>query len=197
MVELSLKAYNVRPAMKDAVRETQVAIDQILAVCNRYVKNSSVVKVSNIATNKAYEYNGNREVFKGYSAQQILHVTLHDVKQIGRFTEELLGTKIASIYHVTYNHSKADSIQREANLIALADAKATAEKMCDKMNVRLGKTVYLSNFQQDNAPHHGYATQNQYELNVYGKGFGGEGFKMTTELLTFKNVAFAAFEINP
>ena len=94
MVELSLKAYNVRPAMKDAVSETQLAIRQILDVCNKYIKDEDNIKVSNVSTNKAYEYNGHREVFKGYSAQQILQVSLTDIKQIEKFTEELLAQRL-------------------------------------------------------------------------------------------------------
>jgi uncharacterized protein YggE len=197
MVELSLKAYNVQPAMKDAVKETQLAIRQILDVCHKYIKDESRIKVSNVSTNKAYEYVGNREVFKGYSAQQILQVTLTDVSQIEHFTEELLATKIASIYQVTYDHSRADSIQREVNLMALADAKATAEKMCSTMDVKLGKTIYLSNFQDDNDSYQASSAANNYELNLYNKSFGGPAFRMTAEILEFRNVAFAGFEINP
>jgi len=197
MVELSLKAYNVKPAMKDAVRETQVAISQILDVCHKYIKDKNNIKVSNVSTNKAYDYIGNREVFKGYSAQQILQVTLTDVSQIEHFTEELLTTKIASVYQITYNHSRADSIQREVNLMALADAKATAEKMCSKMDVKLGKTIYLSNFQDINDSYQTPSSGNVYDLNLFNKSFGGPAFKMTAEILEFRNVAFAAFEINP
>ena len=42
-----------------------------------------------------------------------------------------------------------------------------------------------------------YAGGNDYQLNLYSKSFGGRGFKMTTEILEFNNVAFAAFVIIP
>lgn len=32
-------------------------------------------------------------------------------------------------------------------------------------------------------------------LNLYNKGFGGPGFKMTSEILNFHDMAYAAFEI--
>ena len=145
-MELSLRASSVRPAMKDAVAETQAAIDQILVVCHKYIPQDADIKVSNVATNKDYGYEGNRQVFKGYSAQQVLEVSLRDIRRIDHFTEELLATRISAIENIRYNHSKADSIQRVVNLIALTDAKKTAEKMCDQMSVRLGKIVYLSNY---------------------------------------------------
>jgi hypothetical protein len=159
MVELSLKSFNVRPAMKDAVKETQAAINQILTVCHKYIRVEEDIKVSNVATNKEYDYTGNREVFKGYSAQQILEVRLKDIRQLQPFTE--------------------------------------AEKMCQQMDVRLGKVIYLSNYSPG-----GERTSsiqpggNDYELNLYNKSFGGRGFKMSSEILEFRDAAFAGFKIN-
>lgn len=195
-MELSLKAYNTKPALKDAVIETQSAINQILVVCHKYIQGDEDIKVSNVATNKDYEYNGNRQVFKGYSAQQVLEVRLKDIRQIEKFTEELLATKISSIENIRYNHSKADSIQRVVNLMALTDAKKTAEKMCEQMNVGLGKIIYLSNYLPGGGQIDAIRPRgNEYELNLYSKSFGGRGFKMTSEILEFQDVAFAGFEI--
>jgi uncharacterized protein YggE len=196
MVELSLNAYYVRPAMKDAVAETQQAIDQILLVCRQYIHDPEDIKVSNVATNKDYDYNGRREVFKGYSARQVLEVRLKNISQIEKFTEALLATKISSIDNIRYNHSRADSIQRVVNLLALQDAKKTAEKMCEQMHVGLGKTIYLSNYPPDGSQRGGMRSSgNEYELNLYSKSFGGKGFKMTSEILEFQDIAFAGFEI--
>ena len=196
MVELSLKAFNVRPAMKDAVAQTQDDINQILAVCRKYIPDEEDIKVSNVATDKNYSYDNNREVFKGYSAQQILEVRLKNIKQIEPFTEELLATRINSIESIRYNHSKADSIQRVVNLMALADAQKTAEKMCEKMNVHLGKVIYMSNYSPNGEREASVsAGGGESELNLYSKSFGGRGFKMTAEILEFQDVAFAGFEV--
>ncbi len=196
MVELSLKAFTVKPAMKDAVIETQSAISQILAICHKYIRQEEDIKVSSVATNKDYEYNGNREVFKGYSAQQVLDVRLRDIGEIEKFTEELLATKISSIENIRYNHSKADSIQRVVNLLALNDAKKTAEKMCEQMNLSLGKTIFLSNYPPGGERRESMESGgNNFELNLYSKRFGGRGFKMSSEILEFQDVAFAGFEI--
>lgn len=195
MVELSLKAYAVQPAMKDAVKETQAEIDQILAVCHRYISDPEDIKVSNIATDKDYEEVGHRDVFKGYSAQQVLEVRLRNIRQIQAFAEDLMATKINSIEYICYGHSKADSIQRVVNLMALADARKTAEKMCEKMNTGLGKITYLSNYAPGGQPAASIQSGGDYSLNLYSKAFGGRGFTMTTEILEFRDIAYAGFEI--
>ncbi len=90
----------------------------------------------------------------------------------------------------------ADCIQRVVNLMALADAKKTAEKMCEQMNVGLGKTIYLSNYPPGGSQMGSrQPSENDYDLNLYSKGFGGRGFKMTSDILELRDVAFAGFEI--
>jgi uncharacterized protein len=98
---------------------------------------------------------------------------------------------------VRYNHSQADSIQRSLNLAALSDAKATADKMCGTMDVKRGRTIFLSNYQGATPGDQMISRGGNYELNVFNKGFGGSGFMITTEILQFQSVAFAAFEIIP
>jgi uncharacterized protein YggE len=197
MVELSLRAYTVKPAMRDAVAETQAAVDEIIRVCRKYVVNPSDIKVSSISTNKAYEYRGGKEQFVGFDALQVLDVTLKDISQIEKFTEELLATKISKIENIRYNHTKADSILREVNLMALEDARKTAEKMCAKMNASLGNILYLSNFEnnQRSAGRGMRYSGSDYEMNLYNKSFGGNGFKMTTEILEFEDAAYACFAL--
>lgn len=110
--------------------------------------------------------------------------------------EKLLATKISSIGNVRYGHSRADSIQRVVNLMALSDARVTADKMCNNMGVKLGKVIYLSNYGQSDMDNSMQSRPN-YELNVYSKSFGGRGFMTTAEILEFTNAAFAAYMIEP
>jgi uncharacterized protein YggE len=195
MVEISLKAYNLKPSMREALNETTTAINEIMLVCRKFVKDEADIKVSNISTNKSYEYRNGREVFLGYDAQQVLDVTLKDISRIEEFTEALLATKVSRIDNIRYNHTKADSILREINLLALEDARQSAEKMCGKMSVELGRLTFLSNYSGTPDPNAAQAEAVDYEMNLYNKGLGGRGFKMTTEILRFQQVAYAAFEI--
>ena len=84
---------------------------------------------------------------------------------------------------------------REVNLIALEDARKTAEKMCGKMNATLGEIVYLSNFENRSNRQGKQYGGTDYQMNLYNKSFGGEGFKMTAEILQFEDAAYASFEL--
>jgi uncharacterized protein YggE len=196
MVQLSLKADNTRPAMKLSVSQTQEDIEAIIAVCKKYVSRPDDIRVSNISTNKDYEYRNNREIFTGYNATQVLEVTLRDITRLQAFTEELLATRISRIDNINYNHTKADSIQRAVSLLALEDAKRTAEKMCDKMQVKLGSIDYLSNFEGGDRPARHTSESPEYSMNLYSKSFAGTGFRITPEILEFTDRAYARFKLN-
>jgi uncharacterized protein len=196
MVELSLRADNTRPAMKDAVAQTQSDVNEIIAVCKKYVSDQADIKVSMVSTNKDYIYRNDKEIFNGYSASQVLSVKLKNISSIEKFTEELLATRISRIDNLRYNHTKADSIMREVSLLALEDARKTADKMCGKMNVRPGKLLYLSNFEPNNNDNRGMRySGSDYNMNLYSKSLGGSSFKMTAEILEFVDVAYASFLI--
>lgn len=109
----------------------------------------------------------------------------------------MLATKISKIENIRYNHTKADSILREVNLMALDDARMTAEKMCGKMKASLAEIVYLSNYNNNRRSEGSgmhYSGQD-YEMNLYNKSFGGNGFKMTAEILEFEDAAYARFRL--
>jgi uncharacterized protein YggE len=196
MVEISLRADNTRPAMKDAVAQTQADVNEILAVCRKYVTDPADIKVSSVSTNKSYDYRNNHDIFVGYSAAQVLEVSLKNISKIEQFTEDLLGTRISRIDNIRYDHTKSDSIMRELSLLALEDARKTAEKMCGKMNVRLGRLAYLSNFEPARNDQHGMSySDNNYDVNLYNKSFGGRSFKTTAEILQFEDAAYASFAI--
>lgn len=197
MVELSLRASTIMPAMKDAVAGTQATALQIIEVCKKYVVDPNDIKVSSISTDKAYDYRGNADKFIGFDATQVLDVTLKDISKIEQFTEELLATKISKIDNIRYNHTKADSIMRAVNLLALEDARKTALMMCNKMNTSLGSVLYLSNFDETSGQEqrHLLNSSRDYDMNLYSKSFGGSGFKMSAEILEFRDAAYASFEL--
>jgi len=101
-------------------------------------------------------FSGNKTLFLSLAATKDnstdFGTDTRNINQLEAFTEELLATKINSIGNVRYNHSKADSLLRVVNLEALSDAKLTAEKMCDQMQVTLGKAIYFSNYPPGGEP---------------------------------------------
>ena len=56
-----------------------------------------------------------------------------------------METKINSISQIQFSHYQADSLFREADLLAYDDALKSAHKLSDKSNVLLGSLLFISN----------------------------------------------------
>jgi uncharacterized protein YggE len=181
--ELTVDASFTRPKLKDAVAEVQRVVDQVLAVSKRYAPGPNDVRVSSTSSNKETSYNGTKEVFVGFNSTQSVTVRIGDLRQLSPYLEQLLATPITRIKDLSYGHSKADSLRREADMLALADAAKTADKMCVALHVRRGAVLEASDSSSPESSREGWSRPADIEL--YSKSFGGRGFKMTPDLLHF------------
>jgi uncharacterized protein YggE len=149
-----------------------------------------------VSANKEYRYNGRNQVLAGYQAQQSIDFVLNDIHKFTELTAQLLGTKISSISQIQFGHSKADSLWREADLLAYDDALKSANKLCNRANVRLGKVIFMSNAPGNYQPEgHGYVTQEA--VQTYSAANARAGFKISPEVLEFKRNIVSEYEIMP
>ena len=182
--ELTVDAAYTRPRLRDAVTEVQRVVDQVLAVSKNYAPGPNDVRVSSTSSNKDFEYVKGKEVFVGFSATQSVTVRLIDLRRLSPYLEQLLATPISRIKNLSYGHSRADSLRREADVLALADAVKTANKMCAALHLTRGEVLEVSdNSSPASSSNNGY--QPSADIELYSKSFGGRGFKVSPELLRF------------
>lgn len=192
-VTLTLDVSFTQPRMVDAVRKTQETVDSVILILEKFGKKDLDIKTSSISANKDYEYVGNTNKFMGYQAQQTIDFVLNDISKFTELTGKLLETKINSISHIQFSHSKADSLFREADLLAYDDALKSANKLTTRASVKLGKLLFLSN-DNSSSDNDGYYSGDR--INTYNKGYGGRGFKISPEVIEFKRNITTEFEIN-
>lgn len=194
LVILTIQVSFTQPRMADAVKMTQNTVDSVLIILGKFGTNENDIKTSSISANKHYEYNGRANVFTGYQAEQSIDFVLHDIKKFTELTGKLLETKISSISRIQFDHSKSDSLFREADLLAYDDAFKSARKLSDRANVSLGKLVFLSNAGGSDGTGDNYYGS-QEEIQTFAKGYGGNGFKISPEVMEFKRTIISEYEI--
>lgn len=192
-VTLSLNVSFTRPRMADAVSLAQATVDSVVAILEKFSTNENDIKTSSISADKAYEYNGRREVFIGYSASQSIDFVLNDLDRFTDLTGKLLETKINSIANIQFGHTKADSLLREADLLAYDDALKSANKLCTRADVKLGRLVHITNVEGDHSSYEGYSYGER--INTYNKAYGGRGFRISPEVLEFGKTVISEYSI--
>ncbi len=192
LVILTLNVAFTKPRMVDAVAETQATVDSVVQILQGFGRKDFDIKTSSISANKDYEYIGNTNKFIGYKAEQTIDFVLNDISKFTELTAKLLETKINSISQIQFNHSKADSLLREADLLAYDDALKSANKLTQRADVKLGKLLFISN-DASNSDYEGYSSGER--INTYNKGYGGRGFKISPEVIEFKRSITTEFQI--
>ena len=180
--ELTVDVAFTRPRLRDAVAEVQRVVDQVLALSRRYAPAPNDVRVSSTSSNKEFRYVRDKEVLAGYNSTQSVVVRITDLRRLTPYMEELLATPISGIKDLSYGHSQADSLRREADVLALGDAVKTADKMCAALHVRRGAVLEASDF---SSPESSNGNRQSTNIELYTKSFGGRGFKTSPELLRF------------
>jgi hypothetical protein len=193
LINLTINIDFVQPRMADAVRLSQETADSVVTILEHFAQQNDI-KTSNISANKEYNYINNRNVFVGYKAEQSIDLVLRDLSRFTDLTAKLLATKINGISQVEFGHSKADSLLREADLLAYDDAQKSAFKLCERANVRLGSLVYLTNTGEAETGEPVYS--NMGNINTFNKSYGGAGFKISPEVLVFSRKVISEYKIS-
>lgn len=192
-VILTIQVAFTEPTMVVAVSKTQTTVDSVVNMLQKFVTTDADIKTGTIAANKAYRYNGSVDVFIGYEAIQTIDFVLNKIDEFTTLTGSLLALKISSISNIKFTHSKADSLFREADLLAYDDALQSAKKLCARANVQLGSIISISNVSGNSS-----TTDVDYianDIHTYNKAYGGNGFKVSPQVLEFKRNVFVAYGI--
>ncbi|WP_192823368.1 SIMPL domain-containing protein [Rufibacter sp. LB8] len=197
MLIITLQVAFTQPRMADAVRQTQQTVDSVVSILGQFGNLGKDLKTSSVSANKEYSYNTGRSVFVGYQASQSIDFVLNDITKFTELTAKLLQTKISSISQLQFGHTQADSLFREADLLAYDDAFKSANKLTKRANVTLGRMLYLSNTSDPSSSGSGATSVMRQEMNAEAKGFGGSGFKISPEVLEFKRMVVSEYEIKP
>jgi len=175
----------VKPALRDAMNETQKTSKDILTIIKKYVSDTTDIKVSLIYTDKEFKYDNaqKKEVFVGFESNQKIIFTLKDIKRMQDFTEEILKTKIYEIEKVAYFHTEAATFMKQAQELAVADAIETTERLARAAKLKVGRITYLKS---TNSPVNAInMSVNSGNLQTYNKSMGGEGVSASGQLLNY------------
>lgn len=195
-VEFVIEAEATKPRLKDAFEEVAQTINRVDSICRGYVQESWQVRTSHLSSNKAFEWNNRKREFIGYEASQTIEVTLMQMDKFGELTEKVLGSSVSGISDMEFSHSRQDSLRREAELIALADAKATALRMAERLGVELGEVLQVSrNDLPDYDGDFGFRNKGRMGMLLGKASLGLDNVNLAPGLLNYKARSLVRFAI--
>ena len=183
--QITIALEHIKPTLREAVNENQRTADEVIKIVKKYINDSTDVKISLIATNKANRWDNklNREVFAGFGSSQKIIFTLKDLNKMQDFTEELIKTKFNKIESITYFHTEAETFIKKAQELAVLDAIETTKRLAKVAEVKTGKIIYIQSSKSPNDKSN--RSIDSFEFEAYGKGMGGRGVSSSGQLINY------------
>jgi uncharacterized protein YggE len=105
------------------------------------------ILTTNVNLNKDYVWINNSNIFNGYLASTTTRVKIRDLTILDEVYTKLLSNENLTIGSLTYNHSRLDSINEVAYLIALENANKLADKILSRLPEKNKAITQISNFE--------------------------------------------------
>jgi uncharacterized protein YggE len=95
--------------------------------------------------NRSYAWRGNSQVFEGYRSSLTVTVTVKDIDKLDQIYTELLENRNLEVGGFNFEHSKIDSLQNEAYVIALQKSTKVTDKLLAKLPEDEKEILRISN----------------------------------------------------
>jgi len=190
LVKFSITVRQTDPILANSVAKTKDAVVKMLDICSNFGVNEEDIKSSWISTNQEYHWQSDKKVFDGYASNQSTDIIFRDLDKLEEFTAQLMKLDIASMNRMEFDHSERTGFESEACLVALDNAKEAAAKMAQRMGVKLGDVLYISDSGVD---YSGYRESNGPML--YAKSATDGGVVASPGILSVTRNVLVKFQI--
>jgi len=190
LVKFSVTVRQTDPILANSVAKTKDAVVKMLDICSNFGVKEEDIKSSWISTNQEYHWQSDKKVFDGYASNQSTDIIFRDLDKLEEFTAQLMKLDIASMNRMEFDHSERTGFESEACLVALDNAKEAAAKMAQRMGVKLGDVLYISDSGVD---YSGYRESNGPML--YAKSAADGGVVASPGILSVTRNVLVKFQI--
>lgn len=78
-----------------------------------------------------------RQVLKGYEVTQTVEVKVHDIVKAGTLFQTVGALGVSNVFGLTFSIDKLEEVKEQARLMAVTNAKQSAEKLAKQLGVKL------------------------------------------------------------
>ncbi len=134
---------------KEVKQQNDATISEVFRFLKQFGLSEKDYKSEYINLSKNYDY---QKKTHHYVANQTLSIQLKDLSKYESLMNGLLETGINRIDSVTFGSSKETSLQSEARVKAIMNAKQKAQEYASALGQNIGKAVHISEFQNISLP---------------------------------------------
>lgn len=121
------------------------------------------IKTTNVSTNPVREFPNGRTELVGYEASEQIKVTVRDQERAGEIISRVTREGVNQVGNIQFVVEDDQDVIAQAEVAAIQDARARAQRLAQQLDVRLGDVkMFSSNISQPGQP-----------IPLYADGRGG------------------------
>ncbi len=140
-VDIKVSVQTQGKEARNVKSENDETIDKVIKFLRSQGIDSKYIKTEYINLNKNYDYNSKTY---NYNASQTLSIILKDLSTYEAIMTGLLNSGINRIDAVQFTSSKMETLEAEARIKAIKNAKEKAQAYANALDQSIGKAVQIS-----------------------------------------------------
>lgn len=132
-----------RSSMEEARSASAEAQRRIIAALKSHGVKEADMQTEQLSMHPQYDYTDKGRVLRGYTATNILTVTVRDIAKTGKIVDDAIeaGDNDARIDSLAFELSDPAAIRAAARTKAIKEARAKAEQLAQELGVELGEPI--------------------------------------------------------
>ena len=127
---------------QDAATQNARQVDAVLAAVKKSAGPTAVLKTVNYSLSPAYRYqNGHEPVITGYTASNLVQVTLDDLSKISNVIDAAAQSGANQVQGIAFTLRDTDAVRADALRKAAAKARADAEVLAAALGLKIVRVL--------------------------------------------------------
>lgn len=143
-VAIGVTLSHLAPTPDAAITEVAARSQQLEAIFNELSIGRDRWTTSGVSVNEEREWDGNRQIHRGYRAGTRVHLRVADAQLVGKVMHEAVRRCQAAIDGPTWLIAPDNPAHDEARRLAATSARAKAETYATALNTRLGSILTVT-----------------------------------------------------
>ncbi len=205
MATIFIGASSIHESADSAIEKCAQAFIKMKDLFQKYKISEKEIKSENLSVSEDYSYENGTRKRNGYKAYKRYKVTWYNLKTLQNFLFDAVSQGANEVDQLEFSHSKSDSLEKMIINLAIDDAISTANQIANKMKIKIGKPLIISNVEPEKVAYENIVRLGWINGPEFVKGrmlgMGGSSsvskvlMEINPGLIEVKNKVYVTFEI--
>lgn len=141
---------NVMASAQGAIKSLTGKFTAVVEAVKQGGVDDKDIKTTNLTVRPQYDYRDGRRTLRGFAASESVEITIRDLDKISDVIGKTVMEGVNQVGDISFEIDEPDSLQQEAQELAIKKARENAKQLAKALGVRLGNVKTFTESSQGN-----------------------------------------------